>query len=121
MTKVKSQSRQEAQERRIREAAAAEQADRVRQEIRDVIVASSLDMTRSVVRTVKRRGSAASMRFLWSIAGIMQEPAAAKVVPTRSSLQTLMAKLELYEKPAVATVDSPGGDVKSQEQSRVNE
>ncbi len=93
---------------------AAETADKVRQEIRDVIVASSLDMTKSVVRAVKRRGSAASMRFLWSIAGIMQEPVSAPRETDVSSLQTLMDKLGLYEKPS-AVGDHGDAEVKSKE------
>lgn len=47
----------------------------------------------------------------------MQEPGVAKVVPTTSSIQTLMDKLGLYEKPTVQAVDDLGGEVKSQEQS----
>jgi hypothetical protein len=83
------------------------QIEDIQKQIANVIVASSVDMVKSVVRGVKRRGSVVGLRFLWSIAGILPRQVAAGSDESALSMKTLAEKLGLYEKPSdsCATLD----------------
>jgi hypothetical protein len=85
----------------------------VKRRIAEVITAASVEMTESVIRTVNERGSIMGLRFLWSMAGILPNPASTQADQDAFSMKTLIEKLGLHEKSSTEAVHSEEeGEVK---------
>lgn len=84
-----------------------------REEIGREIVASSVDMTKSVIRMVKRRGNATALRFLWSLADMPLRATAGESNKNALSMKSLIRKLGLREGNGRKTIPSNPGEVES--------
>jgi len=90
-----------------------EEMQRARNEVVNLIVDSSVEMTQRVVRAVREGGSLPALRYLWEVAGLFpiapeaddSEPDAAKA---------LLQKLGLYDELRRHEAE-PEGDVESEE------
>lgn len=80
----------------------------VRDEIKSAIVDSALDMTKSVIRMVNKRGSVTAMRFLWSLADMSSETVAEKPKKNTFSMISLTRRLGLREGSNAKTTASDG-------------
>jgi hypothetical protein len=97
----------------ILSAAEAQSTEDVKRRIADVIMAASVEMTESVIRTVNERGSVIGLRFLWSMAGILPNLASSRADQDAFSMKTLIEKLGLHEKSFTEAVHSEEeGEVK---------
>ncbi len=93
-----------------------EELQNARDQVANVIVDASVDMTKRVVRSVNELGSVVALRFLWEIAGVFPTSAAGGGEGQESVAKSLMEKLGLYEEfPASHDEGSDGkGDVESE-------
>ena len=87
----------------------------VRDEIANVIVGSALDMTKSVIRMVNKRGSVTAMRFLWSLADMSSATVAGKAKNNALSMVALTRRLGLRDgNDGKATARAGSSKVESQ-------
>jgi hypothetical protein len=74
-----------------------EEMQEARDQVTNVIVDASVDMTKRVVQSVNERGSVMGLQFLWKMAGMFPVPEG-RERPGRGSLaQTLIEQLGLCE------------------------
>jgi hypothetical protein len=87
-----------------------------RNRIVNVIVNSSVDMTKQAVRSVNEKGNVSALRFLWEIAGMFPTSASGDVDEQGSVAKSLIEKLGLYEDcPTINGSEGDGkGDVESE-------
>jgi hypothetical protein len=86
----------------------------VRDEIKSVIVESALDMTKSVIRAVNKRGSVAAMSFLWSLADMSSGTVGGKAKKNALSMTSLTRRLGLV---GGSDEKTPASDVSSKVES----
>jgi len=80
------------------------QLNKNRNRVANLIEDASLDMTRRVVESVKKRGSFQALRYLWEVAGIFPKPAVSETEGQKSAAQQLIEMLSRYEEfPAAKT------------------
>jgi hypothetical protein len=91
-----------------------ENTEDVKRQIAEMIMAASVQMTESVIRTVNERGSVLGLRFLWNMAGMLPKSATGEADQGALSMKTLIEKLGLHEKSSADAVHPGGeGEVKS--------
>jgi hypothetical protein len=91
-----------------------EEMQRSRNEVVNLIVDSSVDMTQRVVQSVSERGNFTALRFLWEVAGLFPNAPSPEDSEQEASAKALLEKLGLYEEGPGDEGD-PDGDVESEE------
>jgi hypothetical protein len=85
-----------------------EEMQEARDQVTNVIVDASVDMTKRVVQAVNERGSVMGLQFLWKMAGMFPAPEG-RDRPGRGSLaQTLIEQLGLCEEIPESMKDEKG-------------
>jgi hypothetical protein len=74
-----------------------EEIQNVRNQVANVIVTASVDMTKRVVRSVSEGGNVVALRFLWEIAGMFPVSAPETSEEHDSVAKSLIESLGLYE------------------------
>ena len=92
-----------------------EELQDARNRIVNVIVNSSVDMTKQAVRSVNEKGNVSALRFLWEIAGMFPTSASGDVEEQESVAKSLIEKLGLYEE--FSTIHGSEGDGKGDVES----
>jgi nitrogenase molybdenum-iron protein alpha/beta subunit len=92
-----------------------EELQDARNRVINVIVDSSVDMTKRVVRSVDEKGSVSALRFLWEVAGMFPTSASGDAGEQESVAKSLIEKLGLYED--CSTIDGSEGDGKGDVES----
>jgi hypothetical protein len=91
-----------------------EEMQRARNQVVNLIVDSSVEMTQRVVRAVSERGSVPAVRFLWEVARMFPTAPGSEDGDEEASAKALLEKLGLYEELRKGEAD-PQGDVESEE------
>jgi nitrogenase molybdenum-iron protein alpha/beta subunit len=93
-----------------------EELQDARNRVINVIVDSSVDMTKGAVRSVNEKGNISALRFLWEIAGMFPTSASDDVEEQESVAKSLIKNLGLYEEfPTIHGSEGDGkGDVESE-------
>jgi hypothetical protein len=91
-----------------------EEMQRARNQVVNLIVDSSVEMTQRVVRSVSERGSVPALRFLWEVAGMFPTTPGSEDGGEEASAKALLEKLGLYGELPAGEAD-PEGDVESEE------
>jgi hypothetical protein len=92
-----------------------EEMQRARNQVVNLIVDSSVEMTQRVVRSVSERGSVPALRFLWELAGLFPTTPSSEDGDEGASAKALLEKLGLYGELPVGEADREEGDVESEE------
>ena len=92
-----------------------EEMQRARNQVVNLIVDSSVEMTQRVVRSVSERGSVPALRFLWEVAGLFPTTAGSEDGDEGASAKALLEKLGLYGELPAGEADPEEGDVESEE------
>jgi hypothetical protein len=74
-----------------------EELQNVRNQVANVIVNASVDMTKRVVRSVSEGGNVVALRFLWEIAGMFPASSPEGAGDHESVAKSLIESLGLYE------------------------
>jgi hypothetical protein len=92
-----------------------EEMQSARNQVVNLIVDSSVEMTQRVVRSVSERGSVPALRFLWEMAGMFPTtPGSEDSEQEAVAAKSLLEKLGLYGELPGGEAD-PEGDVESEE------
>jgi hypothetical protein len=91
-----------------------EEMQSARNQVVNLIVDSSVEMTQRVVRSVSERGSVQALRFLWEVAGMFPTAPGSEDGNEEASAKALLEKLGLYGELPAGEAD-PEGDVESEE------
>jgi len=93
-----------------------EELQDARNRVLNVIVDSSVDMTKRVVRSVNEKGNVSALRFLWEVSGMFPTSASDDVEEQESVAKSLIENLGLYEEfPTIHGSEGDGkGDVESE-------
>jgi hypothetical protein len=95
-----------------------EEMQAARNQVANLIVDSSVDMTQRVVRLVREGGNVTALRFLWEAAGMFPNATGSENCEQEASAKALLEKLGLYEEGPGDEGD-PEGDVESEESQPV--
>ena len=93
-----------------------EELQDARNRVINVIVDSSVDMTKRVVRSVNENGNVSALRFLWELSRMFPTSASDDVEEQESVAKLLIEKLGLYEEfPTIHGSECGGkGEVESE-------
>ncbi|MBZ5548444.1 MAG: hypothetical protein LAO22_10910 [Acidobacteriia bacterium] len=91
-----------------------EEMQSARNQVANLIVDSSVEMTQRLVRSVSEQGSVPALRFLWEVAGMFPTAPGSDENEQATSTKALLEKLGLYEELPGNETD-PDGDVESEE------
>jgi hypothetical protein len=91
-----------------------EEMERARNQVVNLIVDSSVEMTQRVVRSVSERGNVQALRFLWEMAGMFPTAPASDDGDEEASARALLEKFGVCEERDGGEGE-PEGDVESEE------
>ena len=92
-----------------------EELQNARNQVANVIVNASVDMTKRVVRSVSESGNVVALRFLWEIAGLFPASVPEGIENQESIAKSLIEKLGLYDEFPAS--HDEGSDVKADVES----
>jgi len=91
-----------------------EEMQSARNQVVNLIVDSSVEMTQRVVRSVSERGNVPALRFLWEMAGLFPIAPGSEDSEQEGATKSLLEKLGLWKELRGDEAD-PEGDVESEE------